>query len=44
MKKTVIYLVLIVLMGSLATGCSSSGKAGGKKNCGCNLHKGFVGY
>ncbi|HOA36822.1 MAG TPA: hypothetical protein PLQ32_03275 [Flavihumibacter sp.] len=41
MKKTVIYLVLIVLISSIATGCASSGKA---KGCGCNLHKGFVGY
>lgn len=44
MKKTLIYVVLIVLISSIATGCSSSGKAGGKKGCGCNLHKGYVGY
>lgn len=43
MKKTLIYVVLVTLISSIAVSCSSGSKVGGK-GCGCNMNKGYVGY
>jgi hypothetical protein len=43
MKKTLIYVVLAIMVSSIAVSCSTSNRAGGK-GCGCNMNKGYVGY
>jgi hypothetical protein len=44
MKKALIYVILVVVIGSIAASCSGSNRTRSGKNCGCNLNKGFVGY
>lgn len=43
MKKTLIYVVLVIMVSSMVTACGTSGKLK-SKNCGCNMNKGYVGY
>jgi hypothetical protein len=43
MKKTLFYVVLVILISSVAVSCTSGAKIGGK-GCGCNMNKGYVGY
>jgi hypothetical protein len=43
MKKTLIYVILVVMASSMIAACGTSGKLK-SKNCGCNMNKGFIGY
>ena len=42
MKKTLIYMVLALVISSVAVSCSGSKLS--NKGCGCNMNKGYVGY
>ena len=37
------WLILLIVIITTAAGCSSERRASGK-NCGCGVHKGYVGY
>lgn len=45
MKTSVVkILFLCILIAFSASACSSGGRMGANKNCGCDLNKGFIGY
>lgn len=45
MKKLSHYIVVSFLIACVTLmSCGGSGKIGGKKGCGCGVHKGYVGY
>jgi hypothetical protein len=47
MKKVSYSVILVFIISLVVAGCSSGNRiagGGSSKNCGCGLHKGFVGY
>ena len=47
MKKVSYSVILIFIISVVIASCSSGNRiagGGSSKNCGCGLHKGFVGY
>ncbi len=45
MKNNNRSFILLLFLGLMLASCATGSKMGGSsKNCGCGLHKGFVGY